>query len=323
MAALDFKIADCHCDTIRLMGTANYDFGQQNCTGHIDLPRLRRGRVGLQFFALCVAPYMQHSYLHSALEQIAHYHRCLAANSRHLQSVENESDLQMAEREGRIAALLALEGAEPLENSLEMLEIFFSLGVRALSLTWNYRNQFADGISEEAAGGGLTRSGRKLVQALSGKGIILDLAHLSTRCFFEALDLTKRPPLVSHANARRICDHPRNLNDEQLKALASRGGVIGLSIYPRFISNKAEAGLEQLLDHFVYIAELIGVEHLAFGSDFDGIDCTVNGIRDVSEYAALPEALLERGFHPSEVELIAWGNVIRILRENLGGGAVP
>lgn len=321
MSTANFKIADCHCDTIVLMGKKDFDFGRHNCTGHIDLPRLIVGGVGLQFFAICTAPYMRHSYLHAALEQIGRYHRCLYANSRHLKSLENESDLAAAEREGKIGALLALEGAEPLEGSPELLEIFHRLGVRALSLTWNDRNLYADGAGEESAGGGLTRAGRDLVQELSLKGIILDLAHLSTRCFFEALDITGRPPLVSHANSRRLCDHPRNLTDEQLKALAARGGVIGLSIYPRFISNEAEAGLEQLLDHFVHIAGLIGVEHLAFGSDFDGIDCTVKEIKNVSDYAALPEALCRRGFHPREVKLIAWDNVRRILQENLGGGA--
>lgn len=316
-----FKIADCHCDTICLMGKENYDFCRLNPTGHIDLPRLREGRVGLQFFAVCVAPHKQQNYLQSALELVGRYHRCLAANSRHLVSLQNKSDLAVAEREGKIAALLALEGAEPLEGSAELLGIFYRLGMRALSLTWNHRNLFADGAGEEAAGGGLTRAGRELVQELSRKGIILDLAHLSTRCFFEALDLTGQPPLVSHANARQLCDHPRNLTDEQLKALASRGGIIGLSVYPYFISGESKAGLEQLLDHFVHIAGLIGVEHIAFGSDFDGIGCTVDEIQDVSGYAALPEALCRRGFHPREVDLISWGNVKRILQENLGGEA--
>lgn len=190
--------------------------------------------------------------------------------------------------------------------------------MRALSLTWNHRNHFADGVGEESAAGGLTRAGRKLVQELSRKGIILDLAHLAGRCFFEALELTERPPLVSHANARKLCEHPRNLSDEQLKALADRGGVIGLSLCPYFITSEAEAGLEQLVDHFSHVAGLIGVEHLAFGSDFDGIEKTVTGIRDVAAYPALPEALSKRGFHPREVELIARGNLERILQENLG-----
>ncbi|NLA26121.1 MAG: membrane dipeptidase [Firmicutes bacterium] len=320
MANRKLKIADCHCDTISLLATNDYDFSQRNSRGHIDLPRLLEGEVKLQFFAVCVAPEKQRSYLQSALEHIARYHRCLAANREHMISLEKKEDLLAAQREGKIAALLALEGAEPLEGSTELLDIFYRLGMRALSLTWNHRNLFADGAGEESAGGGLTCAGKALIRELSGKGIILDLAHLSNRCFFEALELTDQPPLVSHANARRLCDHPRNLDDEQLKALANRGGVIGLSLYPYFITGEAKAGLEQLLDHFVHIAGLIGVEHLAFGSDFDGIPCTIEEIKDVSGYPSLPQALCRRGFNHSEVEMIAWDNVNRILTNNIGDG---
>ena len=321
MQSSSFKIADCHCDTIALFGKENYEFGRRNTAGHIDLPRLRQGGIDLQFFAVCVAPAKEQNHLQSALEQIGRYHRCLEENSGHLKSLESAEDLETAERDGKIAALLALEGAEPLQGSPELTDIFYRLGLRALSLTWNHRNLYADGVGEGAAGGGLTRAGRRLVQELSRKGIILDLSHLAERCFFEALELSRKPPLASHANARRLCDHPRNLTDEQLKALASRGGVIGLSIYPRFITGGTGAGLEQLLDHFVHIAGLIGVEHLAFGSDFDGIDCTLDEIGSAADYGALPEALCRRGFHPQEVELMAWGNVRRIVRANLGGDA--
>lgn len=316
----NFKIADCHCDTISWFGKDSYEFGRRNTAGHIDLPRLREGGVALQFFAICTAPAREGNHLQSALVQIGRYHHCLEENSSHLESLLNEKDLETAEREGKIAALLALEGAEPLQGSPELLDIFYRLGLRALSLTWNHRNLYADGTGEEAAGGGLTRAGRTLVPELSRKGIILDLSHLSTRCFFETLELFRKPPLVSHANARQLCDHPRNLTDEQLKALALRGGVIGLSLYPRFITGESGAGLEQLLDHFVHIANLIGVEHLAFGSDFDGIDSTLDEISSASDYDLLPEALCRRGFLPQEVELMAWGNVNRILRANLGGG---
>ncbi|HOB29433.1 MAG: dipeptidase [Dethiobacteria bacterium] len=323
MFATDLRITDCHCDTTWRMGKNDYDFSRRNSTGHLDLPRLLEGGVGLQFFAVCTAPLKERSCLHAALQQIGHYHRALALNSHHLHNLEHEEDLAAAEQKGKIGTLLALEGAEPLEGSLELLEIFYILGVRALSLTWNHRNHFADGVGEKSAAGGLTRAGRKLVQELSRKGIILDLAHLAPRCFFEALELTERPPLVSHANARELCDHPRNLSDKQLKALAARGGVIGMSFCPYFITGEAEASLEQLIDHFIYVAALVGVEHLAFGSDFDGIEKTVTGIPDAAAYPALLEALCKRGFHSHEVELIARSNVERILRENLGKRAPP
>ena len=316
-------IVDCHCDTIWLMDKDEYRFNRRNKLGHIDLPRLKEGGVGLQFFALCTAPLVKQGYLHTALRRINSYRRNLSLNSGRLQSIERWADLAAARAERKIGALLALEGAEPLEGSPELIDIFYLLGVRSLSLTWNHRNPFADGVGEEPAAGGLTHAGRRLVDSLSRLGIILDLAHLATRCFFEALDLTVRPPLVSHANMRKMCDHPRNLSDEQLKALASRGGVLGMSFYPRFISGGEKAGLDQLIDHFIYAADLVGVEHLAFGSDFDGIEQTVTGLEDAASFGNLLAALEKRGFRPGEIELIARGNVERLLQANLEGGILP
>ncbi|NLA05661.1 MAG: membrane dipeptidase [Firmicutes bacterium] len=323
MFAQKLKIADCHCDTIWLMEKEEYEFSRRNAAGHIDLPRLREGGVGLQFFAICTAPLVKEGYLHVALQQINRYHRNLSLNGDLLQSLEQWADLATAGKEQKIGALLALEGAEPLEGDPELIHIFYLLGVRALSLTWNHRNPFADGVGEEPAGGGLTLAGRDLVKNISSLGIVLDLAHLAVRCFFEALELAAYPPLVSHANIKNICAHPRNLSDEQLKALASRGGVIGMSFYPRFITGGEEAGLDQLIDHFIYAADLIGVEHIAFGSDFDGIDRTVTGIEDAASYQNLPEALEKRGFRPREIELIARGNVERLLQANLDRGMQP
>lgn len=320
MQAYNLKIADCHCDTIALFGREDYDFANRNNSGHLDLPRLIEGGIALQFFAVCTAPLKEHRPLHAALRMISRYRRTLELNRPLMQQIETQADLLAAERSGRIGALLALEGAEPLEGSLELLDIFAHLGVRALSLTWNHRNHFADGVGEEAAGAGLTRAGRKLVQELSRKGIILDLAHLAPRSFEEALELTSRPPLVSHANARALCEHPRNLGDNQLKALAARNGVIGLSFYPYFITGRAEASLEELADHFAHVAELIGVEHVACGSDFDGIKETVAGIADAAAYPNLLEALRRRGFHLREIALIARGNVERILQAHLSPG---
>lgn len=319
MSTKDCKIADCHCDTVSLMGNKDYNFTVRNSCGHIDLPRLQEGGVGLQFFAVCVAPDKGRNYLQAALEQVARYHHTLASNREQLVGLERISDLNTAVQEKKVAALLALEGAEPIEGSPELLDIFYRLGVRSLSLTWNHRNTYADGAGVGEAGGGLTRSGRELVRVLGRRDIVLDLAHLSTRCFYEALELSARPPLVSHANARQLCDHPRNLDDEQLRALASRDGVIGLSFYPYFVTGEAIAAMEHLLDHFVHIAGLIGVEHIAFGSDFDGIDCTVDGISGASDYDLLLEALGKRGFLPAEIKLIAWGNVKKMLEMNLVG----
>lgn len=313
-----FPVADCHCDTIGLLGRDNYRFSLLNPTGHVDLPRLVQGGVNLQFFAVCVAT-AEYSgvYLRQALENVHRYQRCLDENRGHLTALECLQDLKRAREEGKIACMLALEGAEPLEGSLELLEVFHRLGVRCLSLTWNKRNLYADGAGEDAAGGGLTRIGRKTIREMAELRIILDLAHISDRGFFEAVDLTAHSPLVSHANARKLCEHPRNLTDEQLKTIAAKGGVVGISFYPPFVSGQEIASLDQLVDHFVHIAEVAGVEHTAIGSDFDGMNATVDGLNDASCHGVLLEALTRRGFKPREMELIAGLNVRRIIEKTL------
>ncbi|HHX87072.1 MAG TPA: membrane dipeptidase [Firmicutes bacterium] len=311
-------IADSHCDTIWWMDQQGYNFKQLNVQAHIDLPRLLAGKVDLLYFAVCTAPYGNlGTHLSRSINYIRLYHQNLQQNKEHLLTIETGNDLEQAGRENKIACLLSLEGAEPLEDCPDNLEVFFKLGVRCLSLTWNKRNMFADGVGEETAGSGLTSLGRRLIEKMSELGIILDLAHLSTRCFYEALDQAKLPPLVTHTNSRTLCDHSRNLTDEQVKALAERDGVLGLSFNAPFITGKTSASLDQLLDHFVHFAGIVGVSHLAVGSDFDGIKYPVEELRDASCYGRLIEALYGRGFSSQEVDLITGGNLRRIIKANL------
>lgn len=308
-------IADSHCDTLWWMDKEKYSFKQLNATAHIDLPRLLAGKVNLLFFAVCTAPYCQPGFhLFQSINYIRRYHQILNQNQEHLLAIETRANLEQAEQENKIACLLSLEGAEPLEDCPDNLEIFYKLGVRCLSLTWNKRNMFADGVGEEPAGSGLTRLGRRLLEKMSELGVILDLAHLSSRCFYEAIDQVRMPPVVSHANSRSLCDHPRNLTDEQVKAVATKDGVIGLSFNAPFISGNTSANLDQLLNHFVHLAEVAGVSHLAIGSDFDGIEYPVEELPDASCYGKLIEALYGRGFSSTEVDLIAGGNLRRVVK---------
>lgn len=275
----------------------------------------------MQFFAICVAhkAASRRSYLRQALRYLHYYHNCLKKNQAELLALEKKDDLDLAAAQNKIACLLAMEGAEPLDESTEILEIFFRLGLRSLSLTWNRRNMLAGSVLEESPGG-LTRLGRRIIAKMQDLGIILDLAHLSSSAFCEALELPVRPPLVSHANARALCNHPRNLDDRQLRLLADSGGVIGLSYYPHFIKEGGGAvRLEELIDHFCHVAEVAGVEHLAIGSDFDGIDSTVESLNDASCHSFLIDRLYERGFQQPEVELITGANVRRIINENFAG----
>jgi|LSQX01.3.fsa_nt_gb membrane dipeptidase len=318
MTEIIAPIVDCHCDTLWLFDRKEYHFNRKNRIGHIDLPRLQSGGVAVQFFAVCTAPIKDRGTpLEAALHYLILFDEMLARTGTAVLRVEKMQDLDEAEANGKVACLLALEGAEPLCGNLELLSLFYRLGVRCISLTWNERNCFADGCAEEISGGGLTRSGRLLISRMEALGIVLDLAHLSRAGFRDALELATRPPLVSHANCFRLCEHPRNLTDEQLKQLAERGGVMGLTFYPPFITGTKTASLDQLLDHFVHAASVAGVEHVGIGSDFDGISESVEELDHAACYPALLAGLRHRGFSFREIKQIAGENVKRLLKQNL------
>lgn len=311
-------VIDTHCDTIHLFRRSehgSYKFGDHNKTGHLDLPRMEIGAIKVQFFAVFIEPEHRTSALHLTLQLIEHYYQALSGFEKRITHVENYYELEQVLAKGKIASVLAIEGGEVIGSSLELLRMLHRLGVRSFGLTWNHRNQIADGVGEEA-GAGLTRFGFEVVAELNKLGVIIDVAHLSESGFWDVLETSSVPVIVSHANAYAVCNHPRNLKDSQLKGLAENGGIISLSFYPKFIG-KESVKISNLVDHYVHIASLIGVEHLGVGSDFDGIDETIEGLADVSQMSNLTEALLKRGFKEQDVKKILKENYLRLLHEVL------
>jgi len=236
--------------------------------------------------------------------------------SERIEIVFSYKDLMRVNTAGKIAAVATVEGGEVLEDDISVLRILYRLGIRGLGLTWNQRNQLADGVWERDAAGGLTHLGREVIMEMNSLGMIIDLAHIAERGFDDVLALTTKPVIVSHANTRKICDHPRNLTDRQLKLLQENGGVVGLTFYPEFISS-GKPDLEKLLDHFEHAAEVSGIDHLGIGSDFDGMGGNfLSDLPDVSSLPFLVEGLLSRGFTEEEVNKIMWGNFLRVIKIN-------
>ncbi|WP_040378331.1 dipeptidase [Dethiobacter alkaliphilus] len=309
-------VVDGHCDTVHLfLGTQGpYSFGELNAVGQADLPRLRSGGVNLQFFAVYIEPeFKPHGALQRTLFLVEHFWREMGKHSKDVVVVKNKADLGVVKNTSKIGALLALEGAEPLEN-VEMLHILYRLGLRSVGLTWNQRNLLADGVGVGASAGGLTPLGKAMVTEMNSLGIMVDAAHLAPKGFFDLLETVSAPPIVTHANAASLCAHRRNLSDEQLRALSEQGGVVGLTYYPPFVSEQKDATLEDLLDHFCYIAERFGTSVLGLGSDFDGIPRAVQGLEDVSKLPRLTEGLIRRGFSAEEISAILGGNFLRVLQ---------
>ncbi|OAT86700.1 dipeptidase [Desulfotomaculum copahuensis] len=305
-------VVDAHCDFLSA-AEKNRRRLSGGCGGHVDLPRLKKGGVSLQFFAAFVPPEERELALIRVMEQIDFFYRELAENADAIMSVYNYPDIEKACAQGKIGALLSLEGGDALTGRLTVLRMLYRLGLRSITLTWNGRNELADGVGESGTRGGLTRFGREAVKEMNRLGILIDVSHLAEPGFWDVLAVSGGPLIASHANSRRLCSHPRNLSDDQIRALSARGGVIGLCFYPPFV-DADNATLERLLDHAEHIISVGGVECLGLGSDFDGIESTLAGLEDVSCLPRLTEGLARRGYPEEDISRIMGGNFLRVLK---------
>jgi len=315
-----FSIVDGHCDTVfhMIKEQPKYNFWRENHFAHLDFPRLKKGGVRIQFFAVCTE-YLsgsESSHLPLALKMVEKIRQIVEAEPKSLQLLYGLDDLESVIQSDRVGIILSLEGGKALEADLDILSVFYRLGLRSLGFTWNKANELGYGIGSKEKEKGLTDFGKTLVPRLNQLGIVIDAAHLNERCFWELNDLSSAPYIVSHANAYQLCPHPRNLTKDQLKALARSGGVIGVSFYPKFIRTQ-KANLDDLLNHFVYISEVAGPEVVGFGSDFDGIKNTLPELPDSSCYLFLIDALRKKGFSEEEIKGIAGGNFLRVLKKVL------
>ncbi|GAB6136676.1 dipeptidase [Thermococcus prieurii] len=234
--------------------------------------------------------------------------------SERFELVRNVEEMRKTIEDGRVALWLGLEGGEPIGESLELLEVFYRLGLRVLTLTWSLRNAIGDGVFERT-NGGLTNFGIEVVGKAEELGIVIDLSHINEAGFWDALSVTSFPVIASHSNARKLCDHPRNLTDEQLKAIAERDGVVGAVAIPSFI-DKERPTLERYVEHIAYMVDLIGYKHVGLGFDFvyylsGWSGRSVEGFEDESKIPALIEKLREN-FSEKEVEAITFRNFERV-----------
>jgi len=238
----------------------------------------------------------------------------VADNQEIMGAVTSFQDVEHLTKEGKIAALLAIEGGDALGGGIATLRMFYRLGVRCLALTWNHRNQLADGVAEAATNGGLTAFGQQVVTEMNRLGMLVDVAHLAPAGFWDVLRLSQAPVIVSHANCRALHDHRRNLTDSQIKELAAHGGVMGVTFVPQFLSG-GEADLCHVLDHIDHVCQLVGTDYVGLGSDFDGAKHTAQGLEDVSCYSKITKGLLDRGYASHAVAKILGGNWLRVMQQ--------
>jgi membrane dipeptidase len=328
-------IADAHTDLLLELAHRQHRLGETDVFARTWLPLFDAGGVGLQVCPIFVPLEQQpEGTLRHALGQATSFHAAAHENPERVCVVRTRSDLEGVERGERIGMVLALEGVEPFGYELWGVDLFWELGLRVAGLTWNRRNPFADGAAEE---GGLSRLGRSLLERLAERGVVLDLAHASERLFRECLELYRGRVTVTHAGCRAVHDHPRNLSDEQLRALADRDGLFGLMLHPLAIDPQLRT-IERAIDHLEHAAEVIGPERLCLAGDWTGRisrfvphapipdalmppgleeGSSLKGLAGHEDYPALVEALRTRGWEGERLEGLLSGNLVRLLRESL------
>lgn len=290
--------ADAHCDTLLRLESGLPP-------GPISPDTLRRGGVGLQVFALF---HGGRPPLIGAIDRALHQLSLLPRLG-----IPLLTGPLPEEPPSSPTAILSIEGAEILENSLDALTRFRRLGVRMMNLTWNHPN--AAGTPAVAGEGSLTAWGCRLVDAMGREGVLCDVSHLNEDGFWTVLERAQLPVVASHSCARALCDHPRNLTDRQIKGLIQARGFMGINFCPAFLRSGSPATLADICRHIDHVAQMGGIGILGMGSDFDGIDHTPLGMEDASCYPALYDRLSRMGYRPADIAAIAGGNLYRVLRK--------
>lgn len=257
--------------------------------------------------------------LRYALEVLNNFHKDVI-ESQSFEIVTSVKDMRNAIKNGKVALWLGLEGGEPIEDSLDLLEVFYALGLRVLTLTWSLRNAIGDGVFERT-NGGLTNFGIEVLGKAEELDIIVDVSHLNEQGFWDVIETTAFPIIASHSNAYSLCPNRRNLKDDQIKAIAERNGVIGVNAIPSFVDNEKPT-LEKMITHLEYIVDLVGYKHVGFGFDFvyylkGWSEKSVEGLENESK---IPELLkkLNETFSKKEVEAIAFKNFERVFERVVG-----
>lgn len=298
-----FPAADAHCDFLYGMFQNGYDIAAPKPEQSICLSRMKTGGVKLQFFAVWVDMLLRKSPLNQCLSMIDAYYRILDGRP---ELVPFSADFDP--NGDKIATVLTIEGGEAIEGSLENLRMMHRLGVRAMTLTWNYVNSLAYPAVKRSKRG-LSDAGKRVVREMCKIGIAVDIAHLNDAGIDDVLSIADRPVFASHSNARSLCSHPRCLSDDQIREVAGTGGVIGVNFYHKQLTNEKTARIDDVIRHIEHIAQVGGLDCVALGSDFDGMDKYPEGLSDSTGLPLIADRLVKLGMNDDQVWKIMYGNL--------------
>ena len=354
----EHPVIDGHNDLLWAMRDLNgydfaaYDVGERQSGTHTDIPRLRAGGVGAQFWSVFVPCNEGDRAVATTLEQIDATYAMIGRYPDHLAPATTADEVEEAWRSERIACLMGAEGGHQIGESLAVLRMYHRLGVRYLTLTHNDNVSWADSATDVPVLGGLSDFGRDVVREMNRIGMLVDLSHVSHDVMRDALDTTSAPVVFSHSSAYALCDHPRNVPDDVLTRLADNGGTCLVTFVPRFVNQAVRdwalgaeerarsqgvdprdilalqevervyqdevphppATLDDVVAHVEHVREVAGIDHVGLGGDYDGVDWLPEGLEDVSCYPRLLEALRERHWSDDDLARLTCRNVLRTMR---------
>ncbi|MCR8656335.1 dipeptidase [Paenibacillus endoradicis] len=303
---------DFHCDVLSKMlvdHTIAFDADDFSARIDVTLNRLLKSDYMIQVFAIYI-PSERNKDILTILKCVEIFYEKIISHPNVI-FVDSAIDVERCKATNKVGAILSIEGVDGLQGHVYLASILHRLGVRFAGLTWNAMNWAADGVLEPQ-GSGLSSLGHDFVRKCNQLGITIDVSHLSEKSFWDVYHTSTEPIIASHSNVRAICDHPRNLTDEQIKAIIERDGLIGLTFVPWFVIEEEMATIDDLIPHIDHILNLGGENHIMFGSDFDGIDKYIDGLTNPSHLVHLEE-ILHQHYDHELVEKIMWRNAYQFL----------
>ena len=322
-------IVEGHRDLFEMVRLA--DQGQKHSLLNITYPRLKRANITTTFYSIC-SDSMTHSrgtrqFLKSALENIDMLREEIEASQGKMRLILSADDLPDRPTPDELSVVISFEGGRPLEGRIENLRNFYCLGLRSMQITWNLRNELADGVKEERTKGGLTNFGETVVKEMDRLGMLIDLAHIARQGWFDVIAASSNPVCCTHSNCRQVFHHFRTIDDDQIRALAKTGGVLGVNAIATMVGKPAT--LDKLVDHISHIADLVGIDHVGLGLDFvkdDGPLYPEDEIFGVGENRLIPDfeneddlpnitaCMVKRGFSEGDIIKVLGGNFLRLLK---------
>ncbi len=337
------------------IGFERLDLSERQRSLHTDIPKLRQGGVGAQFWSVYVPASTDRrgTALVTTLEQIELVHAMLDRYPNTFELALTADDVRRIYSEGKIASLIGLEGGHSIENSLGVLRQLFNLGARYMTLTHSDSLDWADSATDAPKSGGLSEFGEDVIREMNRLGMLVDLSHVSPDTMKHALRVTQAPVIFSHSSAVAVADHPRNVPDDVLRLVDENNGLVMVNFYSAFVvpqaaerdqkyldlrrelenqglpdtrvraeltrwakANPSDKGtIHDMIDHIVHIAEVAGVEHVGLGSDFDGVSLLPKQLETTARYPYITQALLDRGFSSEQIKLVLGENLLRVMED--------